>query len=62
MYDLKKGYELAKEYYAAYGIDVDAAIQEVDSTPISIHCWQGDDVVGFDSKSNPTTFFAFKNT
>ena len=50
MYDLKKGYELAKEYYAAYGIDVDAAIQEVDSTPISIHCWQGDDVIGFEKK------------
>ncbi len=50
MYDVKKGYEVAKEFYAAYGIDVDKAIQEVDSTPISIHCWQGDDVGGFEKK------------
>lgn len=50
MYDVKKGYEVAKEFYAAYGIDVDKAIREVDSTPISIHCWQGDDVGGFEKK------------
>ena len=48
MYDLKKGYEVAKEFYAQYGIDVDKAIEVVNSTPISMHCWQGDDVNGFD--------------
>ena len=48
MYDVNKGYELAKEFYAQYGIDVDKAIEIADSTPISMHCWQGDDVGGLE--------------
>ena len=48
MYDLKKGYETAKAFYAQYGIDVDRAIEIADKIPISMHCWQGDDVTGFD--------------
>ncbi len=52
MYDVKKGYELAKEYYAQYGIDVDKAIEIADSTPISMHCWQGDDVGGTELKED----------
>ena len=43
-----KGYEYAKEQYAAYGVDVDAAIAKADAIPVSMHCWQGDDVIGFD--------------
>ena len=43
-------YELAKERYAAFGIDTDAAIQTALSLPISLHCWQSDDVVGFETK------------
>lgn len=50
MYDVKKGYELAKEYYKAYGIDVDKMIEICDKTPISMHCWQGDDVNGLEKK------------
>ena len=50
MYDVKKGYELAKEFYGQYGIDVDKAIKICDAKPISIHCWQGDDVNGFEKK------------
>lgn len=42
-------YNQAKEIYAAHGIDTDQAIQQLSQKPISIHCWQGDDVVGFDS-------------
>lgn len=52
MYDVKKGYELAKEFYAQYGIDVDKAIEIADSTPISMHCWQGDDVEGLEMKED----------
>ncbi|MBQ4629599.1 MAG: L-rhamnose isomerase [Clostridia bacterium] len=52
MYDVKKGYELAKEYYARYGIDVDSVIKLVDETPISMHCWQGDDVGGTEIKED----------
>jgi len=43
-----KAYELAKEAYAALGIDTDAAIAAVKNAPVSLHCWQGDDVTGFD--------------
>ena len=55
MYDVKKGYELAKEYYAQYGIDVDKMIEICDKTPISMHCWQGDDVIGFEKKEGGLT-------
>ena len=41
-------YELAKKKYAAIGIDTDAAIEQLKSIPVSLHCWQGDDVIGFD--------------
>ena len=43
-----KGYEYAKAQYAAVGVDVEAAIAKADSIPVSMHCWQGDDVIGFD--------------
>lgn len=41
-------YENAKQIYAAYGIDTEAAIKKALETPISLHCWQGDDVRGFE--------------
>ena len=43
-----KAYLLAKEEFAAIGIDTEAAIETLKNIPVSIHCWQGDDVVGFD--------------
>ena len=43
-------YEYAKAKYAELGIDTDAAMELLREVPISIHCWQGDDVCGFDSK------------
>lgn len=49
MYDLQRGYELAKELYAQYGVDIDKAMELCDKTPISLHCWQGDDVTGFEN-------------
>lgn len=51
MYDVKKGYELAKEFYAQYDIDVDKAIEIANSIPISMHCWQGDDVIGLEQEA-----------
>ena len=45
-----KNYETAKVDYAKYGIDTEKAMNILKDVPISIHCWQGDDVVGFDSK------------
>ena len=41
-------YEYAKERYAQIGIDVEAAMEKLRHTPVSLHCWQGDDVRGFD--------------
>lgn len=41
-------FEQAKERYAAFGIDAEAALERLAQKPISIHCWQGDDVAGFD--------------
>ena len=45
-------YTDAKEKYAAIGIDTDAAIEKLKSVPFSLHCWQGDDVQGFDTDPN----------
>lgn len=42
-------YEEAKEAYAAVGVDVEAALKKLQGVRISMHCWQGDDVLGFDS-------------
>ena len=42
-------YESAKEMYAKFGVDTDLAIQKLKNIPVSLHCWQGDDVKGFDT-------------
>ncbi len=41
-------YEAAKEMYGKIGVDTDAAIARLKEIPVSLHCWQGDDVTGFD--------------
>ncbi len=43
-------YEEAKKLYAELGVDTDAAIKALKTVPVSLHCWQGDDVRGFDQK------------
>jgi len=47
--NVNKNYELAKEAYAAFGIDTDSILKEMDKVSISLHCWQGDDVTGFEA-------------
>lgn len=42
-------FEEAKEAYAAIGVDVEEALKKLQQVRISMHCWQGDDVLGFDS-------------
>ncbi|MBQ7986199.1 MAG: L-rhamnose isomerase [Clostridia bacterium] len=42
-------YESAKEIYAKFGVDTDLAIEKLKNIPVSLHCWQGDDVKGFDT-------------
>jgi len=45
---LVKAYDLTKERYAAMGVDTEAALTRLANTSISLHCWQGDDVLGFE--------------
>jgi len=46
---IQAAYGIAKERYAILGVDTDAALQRLAQIPISLHCWQGDDVAGFES-------------
>ena len=45
---VKERYEAAREMYKAMGVDTDKALEALKRIPVSMHCWQGDDVVGFD--------------
>jgi L-rhamnose isomerase len=44
-----RAYSLAQEHYAAMGVDTEAAMAKLATIPISLHCWQGDDVGGFEN-------------
>ena len=45
-------YEEAKKAYAAYGVDTESALERLKNIPVSVHCWQGDDVLGFDGSDS----------
>ncbi len=51
---IEKAYELAKQRYAEIGVDTDKAMDALRKIPISLHCWQGDDVGGFESSEGLT--------
>lgn len=42
-------YQLAKKQYEKWGINVDEVLEQLKQVPISIHCWQGDDIAGFET-------------
>jgi L-rhamnose isomerase len=46
---ITKAFDAAREQYAAIGVDVDTAMKRLDHFPISLHCWQADDVGGFET-------------
>jgi L-rhamnose isomerase len=46
------GFNYASERYAAFGVDVEAALKRLAKIPISLHCWQGDDVGGFETSAS----------
>ncbi len=46
---------LAKERFSQLGIDAEAAMQKLDTLPVSMHCWQGDDVAGFENPEGALT-------
>jgi L-rhamnose isomerase len=49
---INENFELAKQAYAKWGVNVDEVIEKLKNVPISIHCWQGDDVAGFEVNQN----------
>ena len=51
---IEKAYGLAKNVYAAFGVNTEKAIKSALNTPISMHCWQGDDVTGFEGADGLT--------
>ncbi len=55
MKNTEKNYETAKEIYASYNVDTDAALEAMDNIPISVHCWQIDDLSGFENPGGPMT-------
>ncbi|MCD8237042.1 MAG: L-rhamnose isomerase [Prevotellaceae bacterium] len=52
---IKKAYEVAKERYAAIGIDTEEAIAKLQKVQLSLHCWQADDVAGFENQGGDLT-------
>ena len=52
---IQKAYEVAKERYAAIGIDTDAVLAQLQNIQLSLHCWQADDVAGFEPKEGALT-------
>ena len=50
--NITERYNTAKKMYASLGVDTDKAMEALDRIPISMHCWQGDDLVGFEGKSS----------
>jgi len=53
--NIEKSYQLAREQYAAIGVDADAAVKQLAQIAISMHCWQGDDVSGFENPDGELT-------
>ena len=51
----EQAFELAKQRYAETGVDVEAAMNQLDTIPVSMHCWQGDDVRGFENPQGALT-------
>ena len=52
---IQKAYEMAVARYAQMGVDVNAALAQLDKLPISLHCWQADDVTGFENPDGQLT-------
>ncbi|TCP93427.1 L-rhamnose isomerase [Cricetibacter osteomyelitidis] len=55
MMSIQQAYELAKQQFADLSVDTEAAMKLLDQLPVSIHCWQGDDVGGFEKQSGDLT-------
>ena len=51
---IKQAYDIAVERYAEFGIDVEQVLEKLQNVEISMHCWQADDVAGFESAGDLT--------
>ena len=51
---IKQAYDYAVERYAAIGVDVEKAMEQLQKVQLSLHCWQADDVTGFVSRLQET--------
>lgn len=51
---IEQAYKIAKERYAEIGIDTDTVLEKLQNIPLSLHCWQADDVTGFESNASLT--------
>jgi L-rhamnose isomerase len=45
---IEKAYQAAREHYASVGVDTERSLEVLSTVPLSLHCWQGDDVGGFE--------------
>jgi len=52
---VQQAYDIARERYAALGVDVDAALNKLQKISLSLHCWQADDVSGFENPDGELT-------
>ena len=52
---IRKAYEIAKERYAAIGVDTDKVLKQMQDFHLSMHCWQADDVTGFETREGGLT-------
>lgn len=53
--NIENAYQCAKDQYASLGVNTDTALKQLAAVPISLHCWQGDDVAGFDRPDQDLT-------
>ncbi len=54
-FQIQSAYAIAKERYASMGVDTEAALTRLEAIPLSLHCWQGDDVGGFENRTGGLT-------
>ena len=52
---IEAAWQLAKARYASLNVDVETVLEQLDQIPVSMHCWQGDDVAGFENTGGPLT-------
>ncbi len=55
MININEAYKIARDRYAKWGVDTDKVIEQMKGIPLSVHCWQGDDVGGFEKDDSASS-------